>query len=480
MSGWLGRRSARPDLPALLLITLLLAAPAAEGPVKDGATAERGEREVPVSAMPTSGAPGPVREASEVSFGAFAPTVAAPDDEEDDLSFDTVAAIPEPRVPRVPAQNKRMLMGSRKRSRNPNHRFLPLPHLSSQPAVGVVLGGSLTYSYRRRGEVFNRIWMLAWSRISTKLVQDHILQGRVRDMLGRREVFQFGAIASTDPVHPFFGINNHENLSGTDLNARENQFNANNYGGWLTYEHPIWQLERIGRADGVLRVFSGVLFNTDVMHPYEDTRLQRELPDLPRVVRRSVLRGGLTWDSRDNDWSPREGNLTDVTFDAAGKYTGSTENWGRMHATTRHYWRLGASDLVLAHRLTLDVLWGNAPLIAMGEFGGLFPMDGYGGAYIGRGFTKKRFIGKVKATAGAELRYMPVELKFGRHTIGVGWEGFLELGFISMRLADMFKSWSPSGGNGLLLIWDRFVVLRVEVAGSREGAEIYVQSDHAF
>ncbi len=479
MSGWLGRRSARPDLPALLLITVLLIAPAAEGPLQDGATVER---EVPASAMPTSGAPGPVREAPEVSFGAFAPTVAVPDedDEDDDVSFDTYAAIPESRMPRTPAQNKRMLMGSRKRSRNPNHRFLPLPHLSSQPAVGVTLGGSLTYSYRRRGEVFNRIWLLAWSRISTKLVQDHILQGRVRDMLGRREVFQFGAIAQTDPVFPFFGVNNHENLSGTDLHSVEHRVNVNNYAGWLTYEHPVWQLHRIGRAVGNLRVYSGVFYNVDVIKAYENSQLLRENPEMQGVVRRGILRGGLTWDSRDNDWSPRQGSLTDVTFDASGKYTGSSQGWGRFHATTRHYWELGTSHMVLAHRLTFDALWGQVPLLTLGEFGGLFPMDAYGGAWVGRGFTRKRFIGNIKATAGLELRHMPVELKFGRHTLGVGWEGFVEMGLLSQRIADIFKHWYPSGGTGLLLIWDRFVVLRVEVAGSREGAELYVQSDHAF
>lgn len=479
----------------LLSLVLALVAPA-----RDAATAREGpeaapgvevrgsEREaaleVPADATPPSGAPAPVR-ASEaapvVGFGAFAPTVAVPASaEEDELSFDTVAAIPETRTPKTPAQQRRMLLGSRKRARNPNHRFLPLPHLSAQPATGVTLGGSLTYSYRRRGEVFNRIWLLAWSRISTRLVQDHILQGRVRDMLGRREVFQFGAIAQTDPVFPFYGINNHTNLAGTELHGPEHWVNVNNYAGWLTYEHPVWQLERPARAPGNLRVYSGIFYNVDVIRALPDSQFAREFPEAAGVVRRGIVRGGLTWDSRDNDWSPREGGLSDVTFDAVGKYTGSTQNWGRFHATTRHYWSLGNSDLVVAHRATFDALWGETPLLALGEFGGLFPIDGYGGAFIGRGFTRKRFLGKFKAMTALELRHMPVELKIGRHTLGIGWEGFIELGAVSQRLQDLLKHVYPSGGTGLLLIWDRFVPLRIEVAGSREGAELYVQSEHAF
>jgi hypothetical protein len=463
-------------LLALLLIAFVVAAPA------DGAAASVPSSAVP--SMPRSGTPGPVRQgpAEDVSFGAFSPMVPVREgsEEDDDLSFDTVTAIPETRMPRTPAKQRRMMQGARKRQRNPNHRFLPLPHLSSQPAVGLTLGGSLTYSYRRPGEVFNRIWMLAWTRISTKLVQDHILQGRVRDMLGKREVFQFGAIAQTDPVFPFYGVANHENLSGTDLHGVEHSVNVNNYAGWLTYEHPIWQLHRLGRADGNLRVYSGIFYNVDVIKAYANSQLERELPGAQGLVRRGIVRGGLTWDSRDNDWSPREGSLTDVTFDASGKYTGSSSGWGRFHATTRHYWSLGASQMVLAHRVTFDGLWGQAPLLTLGEFGGLFPMDAYGGAWVGRGFTRKRFIGNFKAVAGLELRHMPVELKFGRHSLGIGWEGFFEMGLVSQKIADLFKHWYPSGGTGLLLIWDRFVVLRVEVAGSREGAELYVQSDHAF
>lgn len=481
-----------PDLSAQLLsIVLALVAPARgvpaaaspEGPredTTDGPSRGRAEPELPAVAAPRSGVPAPVQ-AETVSFGAFAPTVAvAVAEEDDELSFGTAAAIPETRAPGTPAQQRRMLLGPGKKARNPNHRFLPLPHLSAQPATGVTLGGSLTYSYRRRGEVFNRIWLLAWSRISTRLVQDHILQGRVRDMLGRREVFQFGAIAQTDPVYPFYGVNNHDNLAGTELHGPEHWVNINNYAGWLTYEHPIWQHQRPQRSVGNLRVYSGIFYNVDVIKAYQDSQLAREFPESQGVVRRGIVRAGLTWDSRDNDWSPREGGLSDVTFDAVGKYTGSTQSWGRFHASTRHYWSLGSSDLVIAHRATFDALWGDVPLVPLGEFGGLFPIDGYGGAYIGRGFTRKRYIGNVKAMTALELRYMPVELKFGRHTLGIGWEGFIELGMVSMRVADIFKHVYPSGGSGILLIWDRFVPLRVEVAGSREGAELYVQSEHAF
>ena len=107
-------------------------------------------------------------------------------------------------------------------------------------------------------------------------------------------------------------------------------------------------------------------------------------------------------------------------------------------------------------------------------------MDAYGGAFVGRGFARRRYIGNIKATASAEIRFAPLEFDLGRSKLGVGFEGFFEVGLVSMKIADLFKAWYPSGGPGLLLIWNRFVVFRVEAGFSREGGALYLQSEHAF
>lgn len=388
-------------------------------------------------------------------------------------------ALPEASVPTTPGRKKRARKRAR-RQRDNRHRLLPLPHLSSQPATGLTLGGSLNYAYRLPGEDFNRVYALAWSRVSTKLVQDHILSVRMRDMLGRREIFNFGFFASIDPVFPFYGINNHQWIEPAQLEAPYNLMSMDNWGGWFTFEHPLWELERPGRAPGVLRHYSGVFYYVDIVKGAPGSRLIEELPSAEGTWRRGYLRGGLTWDSRDNDWSPREGSLIDVTVDASGVYTGSSSNWGRLHASARNYWSLGASDMVLAHRVSFDTLWGEAPLMALGEIGGLFPHDAYGGAFIGRGFGRRRFIGRHKASAAFEARFAPVELKIRRHTLGVGLELFVEAGLVSQKMSELFKHWYISGGPGLLLIWDRFVVFRVEGGFGREGGALYLQSEHAF
>jgi hypothetical protein len=67
-------------------------------------------------------------------------------------------------------------------------------------------------------------------------------------------------------------------------------------------------------------------------------------------------------------------------------------------------------SLVLAHRLTFDSLWGDAPFVPLGDFGGLIPV-GLGGMTAGRGWMRRRFVGKHKAYASVELRFEPIEFK---------------------------------------------------------------------
>ncbi len=426
---------------------------------------------VPRAAAPSSGVPTPAQATIEsvepIRRGSpYAPLPAT--------GLNPMSVFAESRAPGAPR-------GRRGERKGPGeHRVLPLPHVSSQPQIGVSLGGSVNYSYRRPGQEFNRAYVQAWSQVSTRLVQDHNLSARLRDLMNRNEVLQFGAIARRDPVFPYFGVNNHDNLAGTTLNGPYNWIHMDNYGGWFSYEHPLWQLRRPGRALGQLRHYSGVFYFVDVIKAAAGSRMAEQDPQRTGVERRGVVRLGLSWDSRDNDWSPNEGSLIDLTFDVAGRYTGSTSEWQRVHLSARNYVRLGIPELVLATRVTFDAMWGQPALMALGELGGVIPVDGYGGAMVGRGFVRRRFIGKSKAMATAELRFVPLDKKLGRHTASLGVELFAEVGAVAMEIGELYKHIYPSGGPGLLMIWDRFAIFRIEAGLSREGAAVYLQAEHAF
>jgi len=469
--------------PVLLTFALLVAPPPASPPAVPAAAMAPGgppaplriQRQVvvPRAAAPPSGAPAPVQEA-ELEPIPPTPPRRAPRIVWTPLGLRPFSVFAEPRAPGSPR--------ARRAARNDpsEHRILPLPHFSAQPQIGVMLGGSVNYSYRRAGEAFNGAYVQAWSQVSTRLVQDHNLSARLRDLMRRNELLQFGAMARRDPVFPYYGVDNHEDLAGTELSGPYNWIHMDNYGGWFSYEHPLWQWQRHGRAPGFLRHYSGAFYHVDVIRAAPGSRMAEHDPRRVGVERRGVVRLGLSWDSRDNDWDPGEGSLVDLTVDLAGRATGSSGAWRRLHLSARNYLRLGAPELVLATRLTLDTLAGAPPLMALGELGGLVPVDAYGGAFVGRGFVRRRFIGKAKALAAAELRFTPLTRKLGNHIGDLGVTLFAELGAVAGRLADLHRHLHPSGGPGLIMIWDRFAVFRVEAGFSREGAAVYFQSEHAF
>lgn len=364
--------------------------------------------------------------------------------------------------------------------RNP-HRFLPLPSLRSQPSVGLMLGASLNYAYRTRDEEPNRIYLFLEARVSLRKVQQHGFFVRLRDLLGHKEIFEIGAGAMIDPVFPYFGLANHHNLSGENLQSRHYQLKLSTFGGFFTYQHPVWTYRPSGpRPIGTLRSYTGFGYFVDRIQPYQDTLFAAERSSDAGLTRRGVLRLGLIWDRRDNDWSPRTGALHDVTVDSAGPWTGSTHAWGRVHATFRHYWQLGVPSLVFAHRLTYDGLWGDPPFATLGEFGGLAVSDAIGGQAVGRGWMRRRFIGRHKAYASAELRFEPIELKIGKHTLGLGLKAYVDLGLVAERLRDLPLHFQVSGGPGILLVWDRFAVIRLDGGFSRELKAFYLMTEHAF
>lgn len=361
------------------------------------------------------------------------------------------------------------------------HRVLPLPSLRSQPGVGLMLGASVNYAYRPKEDEPNRVFVFLEARVSLKKVHNYGFFVRLRNMLGRQEIFEMGPTVILDPVLPYYGVANHANLRGQDLTDRYYQVSIQTFGGSFNFQHPLWRLQtRTDRPVGVLRSYTGISYHGDRIRPYEGSKFAEERPYEAGWTRRGVVRVGLVWDRRDNEAYPRRGVLHDVTVDGAGPWTGSSQGWGRLSATLRHYWTLGTPSLVLAHRLTFDSLWGDAPFVPLGDFGGLIPVDGIGGMTVGRGWMRRRFVGKHKAYASVELRFDPIEFKLRRKTVGIGMKGYVDMGMVAQTLTGLPNQLLVSGGPGVLLIWDRFAVIRLEGGFSRETAGFYLMTEHAF
>lgn len=361
------------------------------------------------------------------------------------------------------------------------HRFLPLPSLRSQPGVGLMLGASVNYAYRPKEDEPNRVFLFLEARVSLKKVHNYGFFVRLRNLLGRNEIFEMGPTVILDPVLPYYGVANHASLRGQDLVDPYYQVSVQTFGGSFNFQHPLWRWQPDkNKPAGVLRSYSGLSFHADNIRPYADSKFAEERAYEEGWTRRGVVRVGLVWDRRDNEAYPRQGVLHDVTVDGGGAWTGSSQGWGRVSATLRHYWTLGTPSLVLAHRVTFDSLWGDAPFMPLGDFGGLIPVDAIGGMTAGRGWMRRRFVGNNKAYASVELRFDPIEFKIKKKSVGIGMKGYVDMGMVSQTISGLPNHLVVSGGPGVLLIWDRFAVIRLEGGFSRETKGFYLMTEHAF
>lgn len=366
--------------------------------------------------------------------------------------------------------------------RDRGHRFILFPSFRADSTIGAMPGVRFRYVYRKPGHTFNRVQIDLGARLSTRLVQQHDLSFRLRDLVGKNELFQFGGVFFNDPVFPYVGIDNSAHLRNPDIDDAYYRAKVLTTGGYFNYQQPVWTLHPTGpnRATGVLRWVVGADVQADHVQAYDDSLLLEERPEDVGWTRRGTYMGGLTWDSRDNEWSPTKGGFHETTIAVAGPWAASSEIWSRVNVNFRWYRSLGTPKLVFAEQLVFDALIGPAPLYELGVFGGLTREEGLGGRKAGRGFFRRRYAGPVKGLAMTELRYQPFEWSIVRRTLGLGFKAFADLGEIFQPDGILADGFHISGGGGIFVVWDRFFVFRVDVGASAEGLQWYLISGHTF
>ncbi|MGB1017116.1 MAG: BamA/TamA family outer membrane protein, partial [Nannocystaceae bacterium] len=387
-----------------------------------------------------------------------------------------LAAYPGERIDMIDAREREAKAQGKKPPSG--HRFLPLPSVRSEPLVGLTMGGSLTYAYRRPESKFNQVYLLLLARVSTRRVHEYRGDLEIRDIFGRQELFQLGVSLRLDPVFPYYGIANHLNLRGKKFDTRLYTSRVNTAGGYFRYQHRIIRTRR-----GVWRALFGYAFYSDKIRPSPGSLLWRERPQDLGATRRGTLQAGVTWDSRDNTWNPTRGSAHDLNITVAAPWLGSTKTWGRLSANARFFAPLGDSNLVFATKIGLDGLVGpteNLPLMALGQFGDLPGRDGFGGATSGRGFIRRRFIGRYKGLLTSELRFNAFEVAFRGRPLALGLKGFVDIARVSDTLVPDFRDFEISGGPGLFFVINRFAVVRLDVGISDEFMAMYVLGSHAF
>ncbi|MCK5798596.1 MAG: BamA/TamA family outer membrane protein [Deltaproteobacteria bacterium] len=198
-----------------------------------------------------------------------------------------------------------------------------------------------------------------------------------------------------------------------------------------------------------------------------------------------ILTLGWLWDTRDQEFAPTRGMFHEISWRLS---PGVEFLFGGLNVTSRFFYPIFGERLVVAGRLVLDMLFGDAPVYELSRLGGLLPQDGVGGSRGVRGVPLQRYHGKIKVLGNLELRskLLPFTLLSQRFNLGA--LAFVDLGRIwsdyhaERRFDGTGIGLEIGVGGGIRLQWGETFILRADVAWSPDADPVgaYFGFSHIF
>ncbi len=240
------------------------------------------------------------------------------------------------------------------------------------------------------------------------------------------------------------------------------------FGAEFTYN---WlQISQDSKLDQDLRAGDQRL--DDLLHGVEDHAL------LTAVV-------GWLWDTRDHEFAPTRGMFHEISWRFS---PGLSFLFAGLDVTSRFYYAVFGDKLVLAARITLDMLFGDAPVYELARLGGLEAQPGIGGARGVRGVPLQRYSGKIKLMGNLEARSKLLPFSILSQRFNLGLLAFVDLGRIwsDYRGETRFDGDSVGikvgVGGGFRLQWGETFILRGDIAWSPDADPVgaYFGFQHIF
>jgi hypothetical protein len=207
------------------------------------------------------------------------------------------------------------------------------------------------------------------------------------------------------------------------------------------------------------------------------------------------LDASLIWDNRDFVTNPSVGQSMTLRCSRDFGWLDSTNAWTVVAGELDQYFSLGRSDWFRQRVIALDVWTANSPSWDYRPNGTIANRPPtFAGAHLGgwwrmRGYRFARFSDKAAVYYAAEYRMIPrwnpfTSSRWLQERLGVEWlqlVPFAEVGRVApaWNLSELHSSMKWDLGFGLRLL-ARGLLVRVDLAGSREGAAVQMMMGQPF
>ncbi|MEX2427563.1 MAG: BamA/TamA family outer membrane protein [Bacteroidales bacterium] len=152
----------------------------------------------------------------------------------------------------------------------------------------------------------------------------------------------------------------------------------------------------------------------------------------------TLLKGGLIYDTRDNEPNPFSGIWTEMQLHYAPSLLSNTDyGYGRFIFTHRQYFTIIPEWVNFAGRVSYQgKLFGEMPFYMMPYLFNTAPKlttDGVGGSKTVRGVMRNRIVGEGFAYGNLELRGKILRTKFLKQNFYIALSGFVDAGMVTQK-----------------------------------------------
>jgi hypothetical protein len=152
-----------------------------------------------------------------------------------------------------------------------------------------------------------------------------------------------------------------------------------------------------------------------------------------------TFKGGIVFDTRDNQPNPMKGVWTEAVIEAAPKILGAESSFSKLSLTHRQYFTLIPNNLSLVYRLAYQsTIGGKVPFYYQSQV--ITSMmtgatsEGLGGGSTIRGILRNRVVGDGVFYGNIEARWKFMRFNFIKNNFYLGLNGFTDFGRVTKKI----------------------------------------------
>ena len=338
----------------------------------------------------------------------------------------------------------------------------PFPVLGYDADIGFKYGALANlywYGDGSRYPQYDHSLYLEWSRTTKGNGINQITYETDKLIPGIRALFEVSYL--TEKALDFYGFNGYQAVYDLDF---EDSYDSDGFANRLFYRHSRDMLRMKADLQGSiigqkLRWLGGIAYyghsidlvdvddlnegkdddllsHNSLYGSYVDWGMIKE--DQASGGKHTILKGGLVFDTRDNEPNPYTGIWTEMQLHYAASFLSNTDySYGRIILTHRQYFTLIPEWMSLAYRLSYQgKIGGEMPfymLPFMFQSTPKLTRDGLGGAKTMRGLRRNRVVGEGFAFGNVELRGKFLKTTILNQNFYFALAAFVDAGMITQK-----------------------------------------------